>query len=409
MHYYGFNIIEFIGCIHDEYSPSLPTAYSSEEVMCYVMTRGDFTRMLGNLQDVIRGNGQQRSARVSTPTHQNPVKYRVQDLDILNTLGQGAFSKVKLVKAKDTGVRYALKIFGKELIVENHQQLNVLSELRLMKVMKHPNIVFMHCAMADERYLCFLLDLLPGGEVTNILDRPVSNCEAWTRFYSASVILAYTEFHKHRILYRDLKPENMLLDANGYCVLVDFGLSKVIDGPTYTFCGTPDYMAPELIRGTGYNWAVDYWALGILLVRILPYICGLLLVLDSLSIFLSSPQYELQSGSKLNSAGQCPTRTATMILKGKLPTHPYPAHFSSHLNQLIKGLLERDTTRRLGCGVGGPTGVMNQRFYAGFDWQGLLDKRLEPPFVPSNICTNTGWNDTEEYDARPSEWSPDLS
>ena len=142
----------------------------------------------------------------------------------------------------------------------------MLNEFRVMKQLKHPNIVFMHHAMYDDRYIYFLLDLLPGGEVKNILDRRVSNCEEWTRFYSASVILAYTEFYNHRILYRDLKPENMLLDANGYCVLVDFGLSKVIDGPTYTFCGTPDYMAPELIRGTGYSWAVDYWALGILLV-----------------------------------------------------------------------------------------------------------------------------------------------
>ncbi len=144
--------------------------------------------------------------------------------------------------------------------------LNEFQVMKSMRELKHPNIVFMHCAMADDRYIYFLLDLLPGGEVTNILDRPVSNCEEWTRFYSASVILAYTEFYNHRILYRDLKPENILLDANGYCVLVDFGLSKVIDGPTYTFCGTPDYMAPELIRGTGYSWAVDYWALGILLV-----------------------------------------------------------------------------------------------------------------------------------------------
>jgi hypothetical protein len=95
-----------------------------------------------------------------------------------------------------------------------------------------------------------------------------------------------------------------------------------------------------------------------------------------------------------------------MILKGKLPTHPYPACFSPHLHQLIKGLLERDTTRRLGCGVGGPTGVMNQRFYSGFDWQGLLDKRLKPPFVPT-ISKNIGWMETEEDDARPSEWSPE--
>jgi len=241
----------------------------SEQVVCLVITRGDFTRMLGNLNEIIEGCGPQQLSSVSMLTVQKPVAYEVQDLEMLSTLGQGTFSKTKLVKAKDTGVYYALKVLGKESILENNQKENMLNEFQVMKSMrelKHPNIVFMHCAMADDRYIYFLLDLLPGGEVTNILDRPVSNCEEWTRFYSASVILAYTEFYNHRILYRDLKPENMLLDANGYCVLVDFGLSKVIDGPTYTFCGTPDYMAPELIRGTGYSWAVDYWALGILLV-----------------------------------------------------------------------------------------------------------------------------------------------
>lgn len=218
--------------------------------------------MFGNLQDIFDSTGPQRISRISTLAPTEPVVYTLQDLEILSTLGQGAFSKVKLAKAKDTGVCYALKI------VENHKEKNVLSEFQVLKELKHPNIAFMHCRMMDERYIYFLLDLLPGGEVKNILDRHISNREDWTRFYSASVILAYTEFYHHRVLYRDLKPENMLLDANGYCVLVDFGLSKVIDGPTYTFCGTPDYMAPELIRGTGYSWAVDYWALGILLVSI---------------------------------------------------------------------------------------------------------------------------------------------
>ena len=230
--------------------------------------------MLGNLKDLFDGRGPQRLSRVSTLTLQKPVAYKLQDLEILSTLGQGAFSKVKLVKVKDTGVHYALKILSKELIVENHQEKNVQSKFRVMKELKHPNIVFMHCEMADARYIYFLLDLLPGGEVTNILDRHVSHCKEWTRFYSASVILAYMEFYNHRILYRDLKPKNMLLDVNGYCVLVDFGLSKVVDGPTYTFCSTPDYMAPELIRGAGYSWAVDYWALGVLLVSIT--LCDLL-------------------------------------------------------------------------------------------------------------------------------------
>ena len=91
-----------------------------------------------------------------------------------------------------------------------------------------------------------------------------------------------------------------------------------------------------------------------------------------------------------------------------MPTPPYPAHFSPRLNHLIKGLLVRDTTRRLGCGVGGPMSVMRQCFYAGFDWEGLLERRVVPPFVP-NTSKNIGWKETGKDDARPSEWSPDLS
>lgn len=259
------------------------------------MTRGDFTRVLGNLQDIMDGKvtskrGGRRSTlikkKVKVELKVRPGNTRIvgifqkyssqtfqllficfQDLDKMNVLGQGAFGKVKLVKSKETGELYALKAQGKKFIIDNGQKNYILNELRLMQQLEHPNILIMHCAMQDPKYIYFLLDLLPGGELMNILESKGRFSEEWTRFYSASVLLAYTEFHAQRVAYRDLKPENLVLDAKGYCVVVDLGLAKQLDdGPTYTFCGTPDYIAPELIRGTGYNWAVDYWALGVLLV-----------------------------------------------------------------------------------------------------------------------------------------------
>jgi serine/threonine protein kinase len=236
------------------------------------MIREDFNQMMGNLKDLLRGKlEQQHAMRVSTIVKQS-VTYKLEDLTILNILGEGAFGKVKLVKSKTTGECYALKAQGKQFVIENDQQTYVLNELRLMRMLKHPCVLTLHCAFQDSRYIYFLLDLLPGGELMNILQAQGKFNEQWTRFYVASVLLAYTELRKHNVAYRDLKPENMVLDAKGYCVLVDLGLAKQLDGPTFTFCGTPDYIAPEIIRGTGYTLAVDYWSLGVLLVSTFSHV-----------------------------------------------------------------------------------------------------------------------------------------
>lgn len=217
----------------------------------------------------------------------------------------------------------------------------------------------------------------------NILESKGRFSEDWVRFYSASVLLAYTEFHAHRVAYRDLKPENLVLDAKGYCVVVDLGLAKRLqDGPTYTFCGTPDYIAPELIRGTGYNWAVDYWALGVLL-------------------------YELHSGGAPFQSYD-PTGTAKKILKGRVN---FPSRFSSIMQQVIKALLTKDPTRRLGCMNDGTEGVMKHRFYHGFDWQGLLDKKIDVPFkpnLPKKMDSIGRKDDGKDDNVKSSNWFPKL-
>lgn len=350
------------------------------------MTRGDFTRVLGNLQDILdgkkTGGGSRRPGTSSMLPVTSRVAYELDELITLNVLGQGAFGKVKLVKAKDTGECYALKAQGKQFIVKNGQKDYVLNEFKLMEKLSHPNILVMHCAMQDPQYIYFLLELLPGGELMDYLDEKQSFSEEWVRFYSASVVLAYTEFHRLRIAYRDLKPENLVLDANGYCVVVDMGLAKQLDdGPTYTFCGTPDYIAPELILGTGYNWAVDYWGLGILL-------------------------FELHTGGAPFQSYD-PTGTAKKILKGRIN---FPTKCSTQMTQVVKELLTKDPTRRLGCMSEGTEEVMQHRFYHGFDWQGLLDKKIEVPFKPEipDKVENIGRKDVEKDDAASSKWFPTL-
>lgn len=353
----------------------------SSVVVCYVMTRGDFTRVLGNLQDLLEGKGRRKN-RLSAVTAIKKFTYNLSDLDSYNILGQGAFGKVKLVKAKDSDKFFALKAQGKKFIMDNGQKTYVLNELKLMKTLQHPNILVMHCAMQDPKYIYFLLELLPGGELMNILEMKRGFPEEWVKFYSASVLLAYTEFHEKNVAYRDLKPENLVLDSRGYCVVVDLGLAKQLtDGPTYTFCGTPDYIAPELIRGTGYNWAVDYWALGVLL-------------------------YELHSGSAPFQSYD-PTGTAKKILKGSVT---FPSKFSSQMRQVIKALLMKDPTRRLGCMNDGTDGVMKHRFYHGFDWQGLLEKKIDVPYTPKmpSDMKKLGRKDDGRDDAKATKWNPSL-
>jgi len=188
-------------------------------------------------------------------------------------------------------------LVDKAHIVENTAQEKLITEYRLMLELSHPFIVqcfqgkhfLVHVmltlsslysnlsrshwypiwltllaeAFQCKKYIYFLMGLLPGGEVLDLLDEHKKFSEDWSRFYCGAVVLVFEYLHQQKIAYRDLKPENLVLDEEGYCVVVDFGLAKRCDrGKTWTMCGTPDYLAPEIITGKGHDWGVDYWALG---------------------------------------------------------------------------------------------------------------------------------------------------
>ena len=254
------------------------TCIASSDVKCLTLMREDFVRMLGNLQDLIDPSGAAQTGLTIQARATNSTKEVEEDLNRLNlshqydlndlqagrTLGIGAFGRVKIVKIKpgkvpklgDPNQTYALKCLSKRCIVDSGLQDHVINEKKIMEELNHPFILTFHCAMQDENQIYFLLEVLLGGELFRTLRCEGQFPESWSRFYAASVMLAFCQIHGKKIAYRDLKPENLVMDADGYLKIVDFGLAKKLEGgKTWTLCGTPDYLAPEVILNEGHDWA----------------------------------------------------------------------------------------------------------------------------------------------------------
>jgi cGMP-dependent protein kinase len=366
------------------------TCIASSDVKCLTLTREDFVRMLGNLQDLISGE-HTHDAGPSTPEPTAQIeedmrklsvlshRYDLSDLQTGRTLGIGAFGRVKIAKIKpgkvpklgDPNQTYALKCLSKRCIVDNGLQDHVINEKKIMEELNHPFILTFHCAMQDENQVYFLLEILLGGELFRTLRCEGQFPESWSRFYAASVMLAFCQIHGKKIAYRDLKPENLVMDADGYLKVVDFGLAKKLEGgKTWTLCGTPDYLAPEVILNEGHDWAVDYWALGVLI-------------------------YEMTAGTPPFYA-EDPMEVYEKILSGHITI---PSHFSRSIAELIKKLLKTYQSKRLGRTKGGASSVMKQKWFAGFDWNSLLQRKLEVPLKPDvKNC-----EDASNFDEYPEE------
>ena len=373
-------------------TPSNAKYVAASSLSVYYLTKNDFNRMIGGLQNALDGKSVSRvmikseskkTLKTSMSTHER-YTHTLDELKFFNVLGKGAFGKVFLVQAPKTKKVFALKALSKDTIVRKRQEDHVRNEYSLLTDLDHPGIIKIHCAMQDKRNIYFLFDLLPGGELMKHLTKRGKFNEDTTRFYVASMILAFEILHSMMIAYRDLKPENMVLDRKGYCVLVDFGLAKEIEeGQTFTFCGTPDYLAPEIIRGTGHDWGVDYWGLGVLL-------------------------FELACGKPPFHASTQMRRTR-QILKGYEFVRA-PAHFSGGLNSLIEKLLVADQSSRLGRTQNGIQAIKNHRFFAGFDWDGLEAMQIPPPIKPKYPSDIKTLGKPDRNNALPPEvnWTPDF-
>jgi CRP-like cAMP-binding protein len=359
------------------------TCRAAGPVTCLSLGREDFLMMLGSVGDLLAGKKEEEAVTGGGGAERTDAKIGLDDLDVKKTLGHGAFGRVKLVKLKSSKETYALKCQGKKAIVDNCLQDHVLMERKILMMLDHPFILKLVSACQDPKYVYFILEILLGGELFTWLRKNGRFEEAASKFYSAQVVLAFQHMHAKKVAYRDLKPENLVLDSNGYLKVVDLGLAKIVDGKTWTLCGTPDYLAPEIILNEGHDKAVDYWALGVLM-------------------------YELVAGIPPFYADD-PMEVYEKILSSNMT---FPQHFTKNLCDIVRKLLKLCQSKRLGNGKGGCNGIIKHKWFSGFGWDDLLAFNLPTPIavkVKDGDDTSNFDNYDEEVDDTPAcEWNPEL-
>ncbi|CAK8674003.1 cGMP-dependent protein kinase 1-like isoform X2 [Clavelina lepadiformis] len=296
--------------------------------------------------------------------HSSFESVTVNDFETIGVLGVGGFGRVKLVKRRGKDDRsYALKCMKKTYIVETKQQDHIYSEKNIMRDSDNPFIVQLYRTFKDDKYVYMLMEACLGGELWAKLRDDGYFEEKRARFYAACVIEAVEYLHLHGVVYRDLKPENLLLDKRGYVKLVDFGFAKTIDHgeKTWTFCGTPEYVAPEVILNKGHDVAVDYWALGILIFEMLT----------------GNPPFHSSDAMK----------TYRMALRG-IDSIEWPQKVSKVAQNLIRRLCRENQTERLGNLRDGINDIKGHRWFSGFAWTSLRNGEIKAPYVPEITSTN---------------------
>lgn len=325
-------------------------------VTCLVIDRDSFKQLIGNLEEIKQYYGPDKSRRKMNEEFTN---IKLTDLRRIATLGVGGFGRVELVQiAGDSSRSFALKQMKKSQIVETRQQQHIMSEKDIMMEANCDFIVKLFKTFKDRKYLYMLMESCLGGELWTILRDRGNFDDQTTRFYTACVVEAFDYLHSQGIIYRDLKPENLLLDLKGYVKLVDFGFAKrlQVGRKTWTFCGTPEYVAPEVILNKGHDISADYWSLGVLMFELLT----------------GTPPF----------TGPDPMKTYNSILKG-IDAVEFPRNITRTANALIKRLCRDNPAERLGYQRGGIKDIQKHKWFEGFYWDGLQNRTLNPPIVPT--------------------------
>ncbi|CAO3585969.1 unnamed protein product [Absidia cylindrospora] len=311
-----------------------------------------------------------------------PLEY----FDMMTVLGKGCMGKVFLVKSTVNHQLYALKSIVKDLVIEQREITHTLTEREILATLadiRHPNLAKLYLAFQDIHRLYLVTDYYCGGDLATQMSTCMTFSKQRTLFYAAEMIEGIGELHRLGVLYRDLKPENILLTKEGHVVLTDFGLSKWLIDPdcTDTFCGTSEYLSPEMLTGEPYSFGIDHWSYGTILYEMLA----------GITPFWADNHMEMYR----------------RVLEDPLE---FPAQDENGLPEIdfdtadfLAGLLDRDPRTRLGAQ--GVDEIKSHAYFAGISWDDVYHQRLQPPYVP----ILTSHTDFANFDAAFLEMSPTLT
>ncbi|CAG8525680.1 7877_t:CDS:10 [Ambispora gerdemannii] len=306
-------------------------------------------------------------------TVKKPRKVGLEDFNFLAVLGKGNFGKVMLAEEKYNKQLYAIKVLKKEFIIENDEVESTRSEKRVFQAAnreRHPFLVGLHSCFQTETRIYFVMEYVSGGDLMLHIQREQFTYRR-AQFYAAEVLLALEYFHKQGIVYRDLKLDNILLTLDGHIKIADYGLCKEemwFGNTTNTFCGTPEFMAPEILLEQKYGRAVDWWAFGVLI-------------------------YEMLLGQS-PFRGDDEDEIFDAILEDEIL---YPINMSRDSVSILQRLLTRDPERRLGSGQSDAEEIKRHPFFKGVNWDDILGKKVPPPFLPSISSPTDTSNFDEEF------------
>ena len=329
------------------------TNYTNDKSEVLNVTENTDTNASSNKNEIniIESNNEEENE------HPLNIKLTYNDFQPIKLLGRGSFGEVILVRLKSTKKVYAMKILDKKILKMKKQQNHTKTERDLMVKINSPFIVNIKSAFQDDTNLYLVSEFMQGGDMFFHMHdgQIVIFSHDKTRFYILELVLALESLHKNNMVYRDLKPENILLDSKGHVKLTDFGLSKILedeDDKAFTLCGTPQYLAPEVLLKKGYDKMVDWWSLGCVM-------------------------YEMLMG-RLPFA----IKRGTINLKIYEKKIDFPRKISNEARDLIEKFLVVNPTERLGYGSNGTDDIKNHPFFNGVDWDLAIQKKYKPPFIP---------------------------